>query len=545
MKRKPRGLIQGSDWNEASRRWRGRVRTARGSVERMEPRRLLSLSYAAVDLTAALGAEFPRGVSIAGLNDSGDLIGIGSPSSGLSQGFVYHGGAVIPLGGVPGWTGLVKPIGINDSLEIVAEQLGGGGGVFVANYSPDPAPHWSDTPLAADSASTPNVAAYAINSAGTVAGWLDGPGYWDATGTFHPLDASFTPAAINDSGTLAGADGTAPFAATWDGSTHDLGTLGGFSSHANAINRGGMVAGGAQTTIVDPEGNRVDHPFLYSDGVLHDLGSLGFDADFGNALGLNDQGTVVGNSPVAWNDSHAFVYDGAMHDLNGLTANLPAGWAMTNAIAINNPGQIVARAQSANTSRWFLLNLTEQQHISGSVWLDTNHNGIRDASESGLAGVTVFVDANNNGALDSGETAVTTDAQGRYAFSGAFQPGSYTVRQVLPLGDAATAPIGYAGTVVLGASQSAAGPDFGDVPLSTVPMDFNYLLTIAQHYGQQGTFATGDLNDDGQVDFNDLLLLAQNYGHPLAAAGTGPANPSAAAASSVWHSKIARTRIVR
>jgi len=59
---------------------------------------------------------------------------------------------------------------------------------------------------------------------------------------------------------------------------------------------------------------------------------------------------------------------------------------------------------------------------------------------------------------------------------------------------------------------------FGDVLVSSVPMDFSYLLTLAQHYGQQGTFATGDVTDDGSVNFADLLLVAQNYGHPLAAA---------------------------
>jgi ELWxxDGT repeat protein len=50
---------------------------------------------------------------------------------------------------------------------------------------------------------------------------------------------------------------------------------------------------------------------------------------------------------------------------------------------------------------------------------------------------------------------------------------------------------------------------------ANVPLDFSYLLTLAQNYGKSGTFSSGDLNDDGQVNFDDLLLLAQNYGHPL------------------------------
>jgi len=52
-----------------------------------------------------------------------------------------------------------------------------------------------------------------------------------------------------------------------------------------------------------------------------------------------------------------------------------------------------------------------------------------------------------------------------------------------------------------------------------VPLDFSYLLTLAQHYGQHGTFATGDLNDDGMVNFDDLTILAQNFGHPLEVSG--------------------------
>jgi hypothetical protein len=43
-------------------------------------------------------------------------------------------------------------------------------------------------------------------------------------------------------------------------------------------------------------------------------------------------------------------------------------------------------------------------------------------------------------------------------------------------------------------------------------VDFTDLLTLAQHYNQDGTFSTGDFNLDGTVDFTDLLTLAQHYG---------------------------------
>ncbi|PYX69807.1 MAG: hypothetical protein DMG78_20980, partial [Acidobacteria bacterium] len=67
--------------------------------------------------------------------------------------------------------------------------------------------------------------------------------------------------------------------------------------------------------------------------------------------------------------------------------------------------------------------------VTGSKWQDTNGNGIRDAGEPGLEGVTIFLDLNGNGTLDGAATAtpnspwavVNSLASGSYAgdvFSG-------------------------------------------------------------------------------------------------------------------------------
>src|SRR5207245_2935492 len=48
--------------------------------------------------------------------------------------------------------------------------------------------------------------------------------------------------------------------------------------------------------------------------------------------------------------------------------------------------------------------------ISGQAFRDLNVNGVKDAGEPGLSGVTLFLDANNNGVLDTGERSTTTDA---------------------------------------------------------------------------------------------------------------------------------------
>src|SRR6185436_6672515 len=61
--------------------------------------------------------------------------------------------------------------------------------------------------------------------------------------------------------------------------------------------------------------------------------------------------------------------------------------------------------------------------IGDTVWTDANANGVIDAGEALLAGVTVklWIDVNNNGALDPGvdtQVATTaTDASGFYQFT--------------------------------------------------------------------------------------------------------------------------------
>lgn len=69
--------------------------------------------------------------------------------------------------------------------------------------------------------------------------------------------------------------------------------------------------------------------------------------------------------------------------------------------------------------------------ISGIEFEDTNGNGVQDAGEPGLPGVTIYLDANENGVLDSGEETRLTGSDGSYAFLN-LTPDIHTVRQHLP-----------------------------------------------------------------------------------------------------------------
>ena len=137
----------------------------------------------------------------------------------------------------------------------------------------------------------------------------------------------------------------------------DLGSLGGNSSYAVALNDSGEVVGNSYT----PGGWQ--HAFLYSNGTMADLGTLGgVDSE---ALGINNSGEVVG-----WAHGHAFLYsDGLMEDLNTLVPS--SGWTLVSANAINAKGQIVATGGNSagyNTHAFLLTPMLTNFSASDSRW---------------------------------------------------------------------------------------------------------------------------------------------------------------------------------
>jgi probable HAF family extracellular repeat protein len=141
-----------------------------------------------------------------------------------------------------------------------------------------------------------------------------------------------------------------------NGSMRDLGTLGGNDAVAGVVNERGQVVGHSftNTTANDTTGIPTVHPFVWSNGTMRDVGSLGgtfsvpgsFNFNFGNGgRVLNDFGEVAGTSTLGGDEVwHAFFWsNGTMIDLGTL------GGSTSDAAAITNKGQVIGRARVSDT----------------------------------------------------------------------------------------------------------------------------------------------------------------------------------------------------
>ena len=132
------------------------------------------------------------------------------------------------------------------------------------------------------------------------------------------------------------------------------------------------------------------HAFLWSGGVLHDLGTLPGHA-VSQARGVNNLHQVVGLSAPpgiqGFFDSRAFLWDrGAMIDLN-TPATAAAGWVLAAAFDINDAGQIVGYgSRNGVVQRAFLLDnsvVTDLGTLGGAQAAATAIN--RSGQIAGLA----------------------------------------------------------------------------------------------------------------------------------------------------------------
>jgi hypothetical protein len=119
------------------------------------------------------------------------------------------------------------------------------------------------------------------------------------------------------------------------------------------------------------------------------------------------------------------------------------------------------RIADLNRNLYPLADWLNRASISGSVFNDTNHDGVRQSSEPGLASWRIYLDANRNGTYDAGEISTLTTSSGTYRIS-SLPPGSFRIRQVRQSGWIQTKPTSGSYDVLLAQNQAVFGKDFGD-----------------------------------------------------------------------------------
>ncbi len=211
-----------------------------------------------------------------------------------------------------------------------------------------------------------------INNLGQVVGTtqtlspsFSSPAFLYSAGTTYNLGTLVSPPgvfdsnaqgdAINNSGQIVGwstAPGGIGAFLYSNGVMTELGSFGGNYSEALGISNNGIIVGDSETPAM------ASHAFLYCDGQMRDIATRGVNSI---AYGVNDFGQAVGyyatSLAFTWSNERAFVFDAAtgMVDLNSLV-DLPAGWTLIRANAINDAGQIVGAMTDPNgTEHAYLL----------------------------------------------------------------------------------------------------------------------------------------------------------------------------------------------
>jgi len=291
------------------------------------------------------------------INDAGQVVGffetrLPTGEAGPYHAFLWEQGMMMDIGSLSG--GNTIAYAINHRGQIVGSSYVGGAShafLWERGVMIDLGTLGSDFSLAQAINDKGQVAGISDRSSGARAAFLWENGVMRDIGNLGGTWLTNV-VGINAKGQVAGSslsNSGAIHAFFWDGVMMDIGTLGCFlpaacgpGSEAHALNDIGQVVGQANMGG-DGTGSSVFHAFLWENGTMRNLGTLG--GNYANARAINNRGQVTGESTVASTGSiHAYLWENEeMSDL-GLRPGAPSGGGSAG-YAINDQGQIAGASE--------------------------------------------------------------------------------------------------------------------------------------------------------------------------------------------------------
>lgn len=201
--------------------------------------------------------------------------------------------------------------------------------------------------------------------------------------------------------------------------------------------------------------------------------------------GTATAGTVTNNSGTITGSL------GAIAPGSSVTMTIVTAVASSATGTLSNTATVTATetdSNSANNSALQTSSVAQRGSISGTSYVDANRNGVQDAGETGLAGVTIALTGTDLNGSSVSETT-TTDSSGAYSFANLL-PGTYRL--------ARTQPAGYTSTAVN--VGSGAGGNVGSNEITTINLT-------------SGTNATAYNFGDARIPLSKRRFLASSTGN--------------------------------
>lgn len=228
------------------------------------------------------------------------------------------------------------------------------------------------------------------------------------------------------------------------------GTAGGTVASANSV---AAIALPARTNTTgyafgDTVGSLTGAVYVDDDGDgVRDVGEAGIAGVMVRLTGTDTAGAIT-PATTTTSSTGDYAFSGLLAGTYAITETQPAPYgngivSVGSAGGTSGTNTVTGIALAAGGSGSGYLFGETAAALSGAVFVDADADGVRDAGEAGLAGVTVTLtgtDANG----DIAPATATTSSTGEYTFAGLLR-GTYTITE--------TQPAGYgAGTAVAGTS---------------------------------------------------------------------------------------------